>query len=584
MQSRADPANGLGARALLTGAVIGALLTPCNIYSGLKIGWSFNMSIAGALLGLAFWRLAQDLFGTRAWGLPENLINQTTASSAASIISGGLVAPIPALALLHQPVPEGVTLVLWVFSVSVLGLAIAALLHARFITAAALPFPAGTAAAETLSDIHGSGPEVATRVRWLGAAALLAAGVKLISELTGTVLRASLPGRFPWGGAGGQGVGFQQLGIALDGSLLMIGFGGIIGLRAGVSLLLGALIAWLGLAPWLLAQGLVEPGAAGTVWFNALVGWLIWPGVSLMTAGALTALWLGRRRRTDSSRPRPMGTTLPVAPVLWLGGTATAAALVIALQWWLFAIPPLAGAAMVVMAFGLATVAARVVGETGIPPIGALGKIAQLGSGALVPGSISANLMGANVTGGASGQTADLLNDLKAGALLGARPAPLFAAQLLGIAVGSIVGSLSYMLLIPDPAQQLLTPEWPAPAVATWKAVAEVIAGGAQAMPPWSAAAATMGALAGIGLALLQHRAPERWAAWVPSASAMGLAFVIPAWIAFGLFIGAALAAVLRWWKPHWAARHLLAVAAGLVAGESLAGVAAAMRALLSTG
>ncbi|MHA7834353.1 MAG: OPT/YSL family transporter, partial [Algiphilus sp.] len=60
--------------------------------------------------------------------------------------------------------------------------------------------------------------------------------------------------------------------------------------------------------------------------------------------------------------------------------------------------------------------------------------------------------------------------------------------------------------------------------------------------------------------------------------------FVIPAWIAFGLFIGAALAAILRWWKPHWAARHLLAVAAGLVAGESLAGVAAAMRALLSTG
>ncbi|MHA7834916.1 MAG: OPT/YSL family transporter, partial [Algiphilus sp.] len=107
MQSRADPANGLGARALLTGAVIGALLTPCNIYSGLKIGWSFNMSIAGALLGLAFWRLAQDLFGTRAWGLPENLINQTTASSAASIISGGLVAPIPALALLGGPVPEG---------------------------------------------------------------------------------------------------------------------------------------------------------------------------------------------------------------------------------------------------------------------------------------------------------------------------------------------------------------------------------------------------------------------------------------------------------------------------------------------
>lgn len=583
MRSHLDTASGITARALLTGAVIGAILTPCNIYSGLKIGWSFNMSIAGALLGLAFWRLAQDLFGTRAWGLPENLINQTTASSAASIISGGLVAPIPALAMLGHDVPDGMALILWVFSVSVLGLAIAALLHARFITPAVLPFPAGTAAAETLSDIHGSGPDAAGRVRWLGGAALVAGAVKFIDEATGRTLRASLPGRLPVGGADGSGVGFHQLGVALDGSLLMIGFGGIIGLRAGASLLLGALIAWLGIAPWLLAQGLVAPGAPGSVWFNELVGWLIWPGVSLMTAGALTSLWLGRSRRRAPASGSAWS-TLPIPPGLWLGGTALAAALVIGLQWWLFDIPPWAGAATVAMAFGLAIVAARVVGETGIPPIGALGKIAQLGSGALVPGSAGANLMGANVTGGASGQTADLLNDLKAGALLGAVPAPLFAAQLLGIAVGSIVGSLTYLLLIPDPSAQLLTPEWPAPAVATWKAVAEVIAGGTDAMPPLSFGAACAGGVAGIALAALQHRAPPSVAAWMPSASAMGLAFVIPAWIAFGLFIGAALAQLMRWWQPHWAARHLLAVAAGLVAGESLAGVASAMRAMLTGG
>lgn len=583
MRSGADSEGGLTARALLSGAVIGAMLTPCNIYSGLKIGWSFNMSIAGALLGLAFWRLAHDLLGTRAWGLPENLINQTTASSAASIISGGLVAPIPALALLGQDVPDGMALMLWVFSVSILGLAIAAVLHARFIGPAALPFPAGTAAAETLTDIHGSGPDASRRVRWLGGAAVAAGGIKVINDASGYTLRASLPGRLPFGSVEGHGVGFHQLGIAVDGSLLMIGFGGIIGLRAGASLLLGALIAWLGLAPWLLAQGLVAPGEPGTIWFNELVGWLIWPGVSLMTAGALTALFLGRSP-TPTASSRLSWSTLPIPAGLWLVGTALACALVIGLQWWLFGIPPWAGAATVVMAFGLATVAARVVGETGIPPIGALGKIAQLGSGALVPGSAGANLMGANVTGGASGQTADLLNDLKAGALLGARPTPLFAAQLLGIAVGSIVGSLTYMLLIPDPSTQLLTPEWPAPAVATWKAVAEVIAGGAQAMPPFSLSAAIAGALSGVTLALMQHRASARLAPWIPSASAMGLAFVIPAWIAFGLFIGAALAQFMRWWRPHWAARHLLAVAAGLVAGESLAGVASAMHAMLSGG
>ncbi len=32
-------------RALATGMILGAALTPSNVYSGLKIGWSFNMSI-----------------------------------------------------------------------------------------------------------------------------------------------------------------------------------------------------------------------------------------------------------------------------------------------------------------------------------------------------------------------------------------------------------------------------------------------------------------------------------------------------------------------------------------------------------
>ena len=580
MAATTQPATALTARALLTGAVIGALLTPCNIYSGLKIGWSFNMSIAGALLGVAFWRLMHDLLGTRAWGLPENLINQTTASSAASIISGGLVAPIPALALLGGPVPDGALLMAWVFAVSVLGLAIAALLHGRFIAAGRLPYPAGTAAAETLSSIHGDSAEATGRLRWLAGAAGVAASVKLLTELSGTTLRAALPGSLPLGGKALPAVGFKQLGIALDGSLLMVGFGAIIGLRSGLSLLLGALIAWLGLAPWLLARGLVAPGAVDGIWFGPLVEWLIWPGVALMTVGALASLWLGRRTPagTDAGTDAPR---FPLPLAVYVPATLAAVALVVVLQVMLFGIPAGAAIAAVVLAAGLAAVAARVVGETGIPPIGALGKIAQLGVGAVAPGATTPNLMGANVTGGAAGQTADLLNDLRAGQLLGARPAPLFAAQLLGVLVGSIAGSVAYLVLVPDPASMLLTPEWPAPAVATWKAVAEVMAQGFAALPALSVPATAVGALSGLALAFWQHRAPARWTRCAPSASAVGLAFVIPAWIAFGLCLGAVLAAGANRLAPRWSARFLVAVAAGLVAGESLAGVVSAAVAML---
>ena len=56
----------------------------------------------------------------------------------------------------------------------------------------------------------------------------------------------------------------------------------------------------------------------------------------------------------------------------------------------------------VFLTFVLAIVAARVSGETGITPVGAMGKVTQLTFGVLDPGNVSANLMAANVTGGAA--------------------------------------------------------------------------------------------------------------------------------------------------------------------------------------
>ena len=51
-----EPQRELTLRALVTGLLLGALLTPSNVYSGLKIGWSFNMSIIALLVGFAFWQ------------------------------------------------------------------------------------------------------------------------------------------------------------------------------------------------------------------------------------------------------------------------------------------------------------------------------------------------------------------------------------------------------------------------------------------------------------------------------------------------------------------------------------------------
>lgn len=588
LQSNADAAMGPGResphepqltlRALVTGMVIGGVLAPCNIYTGLKIGWSFNMSIAAALIGLALWRL-MEVFGVRRFGLMENTINQTAASAAAAIVSSGLAAPIPALALVNGTQLSWAWLACWLFVVSFLGVMVAVGLRRQMLLRSGLPFPAGMATAQTLREIYSHGAEATARVRVLFASLTLAAALKLGQEFMFTVSRWSPTLTLP-----GRSASLHNLGFALDPSLLMIGFGAIVGLKVGLSLLLGALIAWGWIGPWTIARGWTEPGAPEAVWFGPMVEWLLWPGVALMVSASLTTVVAAgwhRHRRREPLAGIETAAAIGEVPAAWFRSGAVIAGLIsVVAQMALFGIALYAAVIATLLAFGLAIVAARVAGETGITPIGATGKVTQVSFAVITPGNISNNLMAANVTGGATDQCADLLHDLKAGMLLGAAPRFQAIAQLFGVATGALVGSAAYLLLIPDPHSMLLTPEWPAPAVATWKAVAEVLQGGAGSLPPGSVPALIVAAITGVALALIAELVPT-WGRWMPSGSAMGLAFVIPAWNSVSLFLGALIGAALSRLAPHWAARFLLAIAAGLVAGESLAGIAAAASRLL---
>lgn len=561
-------------RAVVTGLVIGAVLAPCNIYSGLKIGWAFNMSIAAALIGLAFWRLMQ-VFGGRPLGLRENVMNQTTASAAAAIVSSGLAAPIPALTLITGKSLSWWWLSVWLFAVSLLGVVVAAGIRRQMLLREGLVFPAGVATAETLREIYDRGDEAVARVRMLAAAAVVAAGFKLFQEWLWTIPRLTLSIAWP-----GRTATWQNLGFAFDPSLLMIGFGAIIGLRVGLSLLLGAVIAWGLLAPWLIVQGWVETGAPAAVWFSQLVEWLLWPGVALMVSAALTTVviawgrrWRDRHQASPDADDQAMADGIPRS--WFLASTVTVLLLAVAAQAALFDIAIGAGIIAVVLSFGLAVVAARVAGETGITPIGAIGKVTQVAFAWISPANITNNLMAANVTGGATDQCADLLHDFKAGLLLGAQARLQMLAQCFGVGAGALAGSAAYLVLIPDPQSMLLTPEWPAPAVATWKAVAEVLQQGLGSLPVGVGYAMAIAVVLGTGLSLLALL-NERLARWLPSASALGLAFVIPAWNAISLCLGAVIAAVIMRLARRWATRFLLAIAAGLVAGESLAGIATA--------
>ena len=561
----------LSLRAVVTGTLLGILLTPSNVYAGLKIGWSFNMSIIALLVGYAIWQgLARRSSQGLPWTLHESNINQTVASAAASIISGGLVAPIPAYTLLTGNQLDALPMIAWVFSVSFLGIWIAWYLRSSLLNDDGLKFPEGMATLETLLHIYNHGREAATRLKVLLGAAVLSGLVKWVDTFLWALPRWS------------PSAHLERLTFTADPSLLLVGFGGIIGLRVGLTLLLGALLAWGGLAPWLLGEGLVTLPAGSTgPQFAALVEWLLWPGVSLMVCSTLASLAIRLWALYASSRstgaqawrvPKPG----PAA------GFVLAIALVVSLQALLFGINLWMALLTIPLAICLAAVAARVVGATGIPPIGAIGQLSQLSFGIVAPGQVPINLMSANTAGGSAGQCTDLMNDFKVGKAIGATPHKQVIAQILGIFIGSIVGVFAYLALIPDPQTMLLTEQWPAPAVATWKAVAQTLTDGLDSLSASIRWAIALGGVIGVLLGLLDSTLPAHRTRYLPSAAALGLAFVLPASVSLMMALGAVLTWLMSCRWPSLTERFAITAAAGLIAGESITGVGASLWAMVN--
>ena len=546
------------------------------------------MSITSALLSFAFWKCLSAVSLARPWGIYESNINQTTASSAASIVSGGLVAPIPALAIVSGIELDWRQLIFWVFSVSFLGIWVAYFLLNTLLVRTPLPFPSGVATAEVITNIYAHGKEALQRVYMLVGAAVFASLIKVSDLYWRPLPRLSLPGAISLPIAGAQNsltVSLKNLSFFLDPSPLFFGFGAIIGIRIGVSLIFGALVAWGGLAPLALHLQWAKPGALtqDASWFATLVEWLLWPGVALMVAAIVTDFGL---RLFDGNKKPTMGQdegegeieggpqkaaypiSAPFIICFILASLIVMSAQIILFDtaWWVaFVTIPMA------VIFGV--VAGRVVGETGIPPIGAIGQVTQLNMGVLAPGQLTPNLTAANVAGGTAGQCADLLNDFKTGQIIGADPTRQVIAQCFGVLTGAIVGSLAYIVLIPDPVSMLITDDWPAPAVLTWKVVAEALHQGIQAIPVHARWAMVVGAFVGVLCALGERYGPKWLTRLMPSAPAFGLAFVIPASISLSMGIGAIAAYALQRYVRSWSARFLMVAAAGLVAGESMTGV-----------
>jgi uncharacterized oligopeptide transporter (OPT) family protein len=371
--------------------------------------------------------------------------------------------------------------------------------------------------------------------------------------------------------------------LAIKTEVVLIGAGALVSFRTGWSMLLGGVLTYGVLAPQLHGSG-----AIAEVSYKTIVGWTVWPAAAILVASGVTSFLLDGKsvlrsfaglgsllRRRGPVPADPMDEV--ECPGIWFPvGFIGLSPIVIALMVWLFQIPLWAGVIAVPLALIMGFVAARVTGETDVTPTKAFGPVTQLVYGVLTPGNLSGNIMAANVTGGIGLHAADLLTTLKTGWLLGASPRAQFFAQLWGVAMGAIVVVPALHVLVPDPAA-LGTDAWPAPSCLVWAGVSTAFADGLGGLGGAARNAIAVGLALGAGLALLERFAPPPLRPWIPSPAGLGIAMVIPGSNSIATFIGALIAALLRRLRPAWAERFTVPVASGLIAGESLMGVAVAL-------
>lgn len=624
----------LTVRAVIMGTVLGFFLSFTNVYIGLKTGWFLGVNLTACILSYAIWTSLQRAGMAKSpMSILETTCAVSTASSAGYATGNMAITAIPAMLLLTvtEASPGGTRLdwkvfAVWIFVLAALGVVLAIPMKRSMINREKLKFPSGTAAAITLQGLYSRGSDALAKARVLFIAAGVSALGPLLRELefhkvgvdtkTGKAIREALvPGQsniFDWvprvlpeswthhllnAGPpklhpGGKPFELSDYHLKLDHGLALVFAGVFVGLRITAWMVVGGLVLVFFVTPSALdnlapnAQGVLLGAATapGKTWKE--IG--IWIGAPMLVSSGLVAfasqwrtilraLWGILPGKKDGENDADDKAPAEV-PLRWfITGVTIAGTGVILVAWIAFDIRPRLGFLAVLMSSVLAVVACRATGETDITPGGPLGKIMQLTYGVLIPQNSTANLQTAAITSGASIASADLLNDLKTGYLLGANPRRQFIAQAMGILTGTIATVLCYFILVPDATvltgTDLKAPVFPAPGAQQWKAVAEVFKYGLGNLHPMSQTAIRWGAGIGAVLALAELVVPKNLKKYIPSPTGIGLGFVLPFFYPLAMFFGAAVSTLMSAFKKDWAERYLVAIAAGGIAGESIIGV-----------
>jgi len=609
-------------RSAVTGMMLGGILSLTNLYIGAKTGWTLGVGITSVILAFAMFKVLKQLGLGSEFTVLENNCMQSIAT-AAGYMTAPMISSLAAYMMITgEVIPIGTTMA-WITSLAVLGVLFAFPLKRRFINDEQHPFPEGRAAGVVMDALHtGDAREGMFKAKLLAICGGVSALIKVMSSHT--IMEKLHLGRLTipeyldaWAYKFESwkptlfGTEMRHLTLRAEPDVVMFAAGGLMGIRTGVSLLVGAVINYCILAPWMIRVGDIKPSATGTIGFKEITIWALWGGVAMMTTASLFAFFskpkilitafsglFGRSKQQQNDVLKDI--ELPMW--VFFVGIPVVGAVVVYLANVFFGVEVWMGIIAVPLIFVFSLIAVNSTALTAITPTGALGKLTQLTYGVLAPKNITTNIATASITGEVAGHASNLLMDIKPGYMLGAKPRQQAVGHVLGIFAGAVISvPIFYMVFLnigprqlingdyppvatgkaeetkgattaskqptaktgaksssekstaakdPNAPRELVTEQYPMPSAVIWKGVAEVLTEGIDKLPVSARWAALVGAIVGIWLEILRMITKGR--SWI-SGVGVGLAMMIPFSTCFAMFLGSFFfwIAGLKWKDPN---------------------------------
>jgi putative OPT family oligopeptide transporter len=547
-------------RAIIAGLGVAVVMGASYPYIVLKLGFGPNVSVVAAFFGYLALGIAFKDYNR--W---ENNMVQTAGTAAAqTAFMCVLLAAFDMLAasqtvsfkLAITPVQSFA----WLTAAGLLGVLLAVPMRQHFVVDEQLPYPDGMAAGETVIVLDGKGGDARQAAKALAFGAIASAALMLMTE------DARVLNWFPSVTVFGTAV-MMTTGVGVNWSLLSLGSGMLVGLRINASMLLGLLISWV-IAPYaLLHYGVIHANFTK----NDVLFWVMWPATAMLVASGLAALVLRWRILAKTFRNLSTARAGSEAfPLQWvaIGVAITGVALIIiqkvslGLDIWMTVVA-------ILLSIPLMLVGLRVLGETNWGPISAMSNMMQGIFGLLAPGHILANMLASGTTGTIATESEALMQDYKAGHMIGSSPRNLTIMQLIATPVGAAAVSWMYPLLRDTYGIVGEHAGLSSPISRKWAGFAEILSKGLSALPRGAMAALVIASVVGIILAILENQGIE----WVPSPTGIGIAMIVPAAVVFVMFLGGVVESIWARVNPNSHRSYVVPLASGLIAGEAIVAV-----------